>query len=258
MNRPRKGEYRDLLHEHIGVKRIREMREAVESICDKILGVWNGPVSHAEREQPWSSARAALAEIVLIASDGYEMAGVNDPERLKYANEFGVGSQVRAGAIDKAHRRVERVREVLMALDCAFPEQGEYCTGDQARSLLLYRFGAGKTLGQTTEQATEIGLDLTDSQVSSITRTGYSAVRQYLSVRGLIPPDNRGNEMGQDDILPWDLQGWEEIARALKCSTVTARAYENDGMPVRRFRGRVVARYEELEAWLKGQAGISG
>ncbi len=263
MPRPKKGEYRDALIDHITEEggghlytgeRLRDLRSAIESICDKIAGQWVGPVTYPDREYPWSSPRAALSEIVAIAKDGYAMASVCDPDRLKFANAFGVGSAVRAGAIDTGHRRVERVREVLMSLEVAYPTGYEGLTGDQCRTLLLYRFGQGKDLGSTVDEARNLfGVEVTSQQVSNITRHGLSIVREYLQRRALIPT---GGDNVSGEALPWDLLGWEEISEALGCDPQTSKKYQRQGMPIYKFNGRVVAVESEITAWLRDQAGM--
>lgn len=51
--------------------------------------------------------------------------------------------------------------------------------------------------------------------------------------------------------LPWDLEGWSEIAAFLDVSERTAIRYaqEPDPLPVHRFGRGVRARREELSAW---------
>lgn len=52
-----------------------------------------------------------------------------------------------------------------------------------------------------------------------------------------------------------DLFGWKEIAALLERSVDTARRYAREGdLPVRRVRGRIEARRDELLEWWRAQS----
>jgi hypothetical protein len=57
--------------------------------------------------------------------------------------------------------------------------------------------------------------------------------------------------------LNFDIRGWKEIAASLGCSIRTAQRLENkDNLPVHYERGRVYARFSELDEWKQNHAFI--
>lgn len=246
---------------------MRLVREAIEGMAAKVAGEWDGPRYRDRTEHDFVSTRDALCQLASVRMDGWSQKIVSDPSKLKRQDDLQGGGKggLRPDTADVGHRQVELLAPVIKALAEAYPSPwrlGVTLEPWQCVSLLMVRYVGQKPVGEVCDWGRErFAPELTERITSLVTRHGYDAIDGYLRDRDLVPPRRRGaRERTQEvymagEALPFDLNGWAQIADALNVDERTARKYEREqGLPVKRVLGQVRANTDELRAWVRALA----
>jgi len=215
----------------------------------------------------WSTWHTALLQLEQWRLDGYPVKSPSDPGRFeavsigkaeadgdraqRIAGEFAIVAKLRDSAYQQPWVIQDTPRQEISAADCV-------------HILVLVVAGRPRTGGKGHEQIDPVevaamvteacGFEVTRTDVTRIARQGGATIEEGLHARGLV--SHRDLRLQVEDMvelkLPFDVDGWDEIAAALKMSVSAARRLavrDEDPLPVKTLHGRVRAKKVDLEAW---------
>jgi hypothetical protein len=214
---------------------------------------------------PFASVSDAFARLVMTRLDGYADTSAGDPDRIKRLTGQLGGFSAPVGAVtSKAQGQAEMAAEAQRALDHAYrrPWDSPPVAAQSCREMLLLKLVGGRTDAEIAGDMLERDVAVKAGDVRRITRWGFAQAWEWLMGRGLIPsPDGRVvrvdcevDAVTKSQCTDADLFGWDEIATFLGQSKAAAQKWaREDAMPIRRFKGRVEAKSDELRAWRERQ-----
>lgn len=265
-------------------ERLALLRDGLYGLASIVAGEWDGAsLAVPEQQTRWSGIGHALAEWIRVRTEGYGGRSLSDPRRIEQMTGQLGQFYVVPGEGD-AVRLAADLHHVGQAWDLAFdpmPETGGIIGRTHCELALVLRYVGGFTckqcrtsLGATRDlcecgslqsaperqsptQIAEylsrrLGWPVTARLVGRVTRHGATSIYAHLRSRELIPeaPQSKEGSTDMGTFTDSDLFGWKEIAAYFEVSPDTVRDWHRyHGMPVRRFRGRVEAKSDELNRW---------
>lgn len=249
----------------------RELKEAFEAIAMVITGEWEGKRSHARKDHPFRGPEDAIRKVRLYMLDGARGKSLNDPDRLKSLSEKHSANPPTGAPTDIAHRELDDILPAIRAIETAYKPMVVISgtmsiPAEDARTLLFWRYSGGTKLqGCKTDRLARaasrwLGYPITENQVKNVTTAGVRAVYRYLDERGLTDywedrdADHKFTR-GVREVVDvkgskYDLEGWAAIADHCEMSVnAVKRLVEDEGLPVFRIAGRIVASKKELVEW---------
>jgi len=213
----------------------------------------------------WRTWQSAVTQMHQWRDDGYPIKSTSDPGRFegltpgkaeadgdraqRVAGEFAIVSKL----IDEAYRNAivlsEVPRRVIGQKACELVL--ELCTAGAPRPSPRPRQELSRPEIASLLEAV-CGFNVTAGDVWTVFRVGGNYVEEGLYSRGLISDRDMGLIDMVEINLPFDLDGWDEIAGALKMSVSAARRLQRraeDPLPAKMLHGRIRAKKAELEAW---------
>lgn len=230
----------------------------------------------------WSTWQSFLDRYYRMRDDGHALKSTSDPSRFE-----GHSPSQTTPEGDRAQRLIGEYAFAIRILEGAYANglrlsdvPRRELTQSQCHSLLEARIvgrlvpserkgGIGSRVAwEPSELAAEaskaLAFDLTPGDVQSVYLVGGRFIEEALIARGMVSHrDARllaGDEMADAADKPWTWESWKEIAGALGRSIGTVKRWstrDTNPMPVHFVLGRVVARREDVEAWLREEVARS-
>lgn len=220
----------------------------------------------AERAR-WRTWFTAVLQLIQWRDDGFPMKSTSDPGRFeahssgkseadgdraqRIAGEFAIVSKLMGSAYQLPWVIQHTPRLEISPRDCTTILETVVAGRIRANGKGRESIDPVEIAAMATEA---LGFEVTRTDVVRIARQGGASIENGLHARGLV--SHRDLRLQVEDMvelkLPFDVDGWDEIAAALKMSVSAARRLavrDEDPLPVKTLHGRVRAKKVDLEAW---------
>ncbi len=240
----------------------------IDGVAGIIAGSYEGArLPPPRREEPFANVRHALGAL-RWAPHG-TLPSQSDPDRLeRLSSRSWEGNH--AAPEPRVHASIDLMHSVRQAWAAAF--DGPWISGVDvvpehiAREIALRRLLERQKLRDIVADLGELpgAAHVTDHTAGRISRWAEDRLYEYLRARELVPlRDDLGGrdhtrkqatepEQNRGDMaLPWDIEGWDNVAPVVGLSVRAAQeaVHEDPPIPVYLYGGRIKALTSELETW---------